>query len=209
MELAIQMMSESSQWTENVFKVPDRPDHISTNERIAFRWVFKVLLARWTIFHTFIEVAKEQNVGGELPSDIKHDWLLFQILPSVLIDQEHPFLEFMNSCLRGMSMEELRARLTVFHPGRVLGSAFNTESDHFFFVFDEAQVAGQTHMNAFADASGYNPWPVLHPIIRACTSISSAQRFIVSGTGFSLSLFQMSLASGVSKTYPRGRWYTR
>ena len=159
-------------------------------------------LTRWTIFHTFVEVAKEQN-AGKLPPGIKHDWLLFQIHPFVLIDCQHPLLAFMNSCLCGLSMEELRDRLTQFTPEGALGSAFNAGCNHFFYILDEAQVAGQTHLNAFANANGLDPRPVLRPIIRAWASTASEPiRFIVSGTGFSLSLFREVLTSGVGKTDP-------
>ena len=54
-------------------------------------------------------------------------------------------------------------------------------------------------MGAFADVNG-EIRPVLRPIIGAWNGVSSESiRFIVSGTGFSLSLFQTVLTSGVGK----------
>jgi hypothetical protein len=90
-----------------------------------------VLLTRWIVFRTFIEVAKEQN-GGALPQDIKHDWLIFQILPVVLINGLHPFLAFLNFCLLDMSKDDIWGLLSSFKPETILGSAYNAESDHSF-----------------------------------------------------------------------------
>ncbi|KAH9038699.1 hypothetical protein EDB85DRAFT_1860381, partial [Lactarius pseudohatsudake] len=187
LELTIKVISESSGWTWDAFENHTQKDIkiVSVvNEAIAFKWICKVLLTQWTISHAFVEVAKKLNVG-KLPQNIKYDWLIFQMLPVVLIEDQHPFAAFMNSCLIGIG---------------VLGSAFNS-SDNFFYVFDEAQVAGETYMGAFADKHGQIPWPVLCPIIGVST-LSESIQFIVWGTGFSLSLFQTVLSSGVGKAHP-------
>jgi hypothetical protein len=211
LEQAIETMARSLEWTADAFENPMKiKNTISANETIAFKWVHEVLLMRWIIFRTFVEVAKEQN-AGKLPPDIKHDWLLFQILPVFLVSDRHPFLAFMNSCLFGMSLEDLENQLSNFSPKGILGSAFNSECDKFFYVLDEAQVAGNTHMGAFADADGLTPRPVLRPIIRAWNTASlESIRFIVSGTGFSLNLFptvfQMVLTSGVGKATGSALW---
>ncbi|KAH9024240.1 hypothetical protein EDB84DRAFT_1273977 [Lactarius hengduanensis] len=202
LELAIKVMSESSGWTQDAFRNHTQKDikiASAINEAIASKWICKVLLTRWTIFRAFVEVAKRLN-AGELPQNIKYDWLIFQMLPVVLVDDQHPFVAFMNSCLIGMSAEDLRGQLSNFSPRGVLGSAFNS-GDNFFYVFDEAQVAGETYMGAFADEHGQIPRPVLRPIIGVST-LSESIRFIVSGTGFSLSLFQTVLSSGVGKAHP-------
>ncbi|KAF8240213.1 hypothetical protein L208DRAFT_1384647, partial [Tricholoma matsutake] len=87
------------------------------------------------------------------------------------------------------------------------GLVFNSECDKFFYVLDEAQIAGETHMGAFADVNGEIRRPVLRPIIGAWNSTSSESiRFIVSGTGFSFSLFQTGLTSGVGKATGSASW---
>jgi hypothetical protein len=203
LELAIDRMSEYQGWTQDAFKNP-MSNNIQRasfdNEATAFKWVYKVLLTRWTIFRAFIEVAKEQN-AGKLPPDIGRHWLLFQLLPDVLDGDDHPFLTFMNSRLAGVSTDDLRDMLSEFSPRGVLGSAFDSKCDIFFYVLDEAQIAGATYMGAFADVNGEIRRPVLRPIIGAWNRISRSNsiRFIVSGTGFSLSLFEMVLTSGVGK----------
>ena len=150
------------------------------------------------VFRTFIEVAKKQN-GDLLPNNIKHDWLIFQLLPLVKIDGKDPFLAFINSCLVEVSLQILEKFLDATGPAVVLGSALE-HRDSFFYVLDEAQVAGAKYMGAFADATATAPRPVLHPIVRAWSRISAENiQFIVSGTGFSLDIFQTVLASGIGK----------
>ena len=110
----------------------------------------------------------------------------------------------MNSCLVSMSGADLHDRVSEFTPGDVLGVAFKFECNKFFYVLDEAQVAGETHMGAFADVNGEIRQPILHPIIGACNNTSSESiRFIVSGTGFYFTLFQTGLTSGVGKATGR------
>ncbi|KAH9970961.1 hypothetical protein BGW80DRAFT_1324650 [Lactifluus volemus] len=126
------------------------------NREIAFYLLYKVLLARWVVFRTFIEVAREKN-SGTLPSTIKRDWLIFQVFPVFAIRDE-PFYAIINECLVRASMR--------FSPSAILGPAFDPKHDTFFYVLDEAQVAGHLHMGKFADESGATPLPVLHPIVR-------------------------------------------
>ncbi|KAM6496474.1 hypothetical protein JOM56_009180 [Amanita muscaria] len=209
LQIAIDIMSKSPGWIHNAFKNP-LSDAIqeanNVNEIIAFKSVYKVLLTRWILFSAFVDVAKEQHAGN-LPPDLKRDWLLFQILPVVLINDIHPFIAFMNHCLVDMSMSDLESRLAKFSPGSVLGPAFDSESDNFFYILDEAQVAGARYMGAYADPNGEIRRPVLQPIIRAWDTVVPFEsiRFIVSGTGFSLDLFKTVLTSrtaSVSKASP-------
>ncbi|KIL55863.1 hypothetical protein M378DRAFT_173230 [Amanita muscaria Koide BX008] len=206
LQIAIDIMSKSPGWIHNAFKNP-LSDAIqeanNVNEAIAFKSVYKVLLTRWILFSAFVDVAKEQHAGN-LPPDLKRDWLLFQILPVVLINDIHPFIAFMNQCLVDMSMSDLESRLAKFSPGSVLGPAFDSESDNFFYILDEAQVAGAKYMGAFADPNGEIRRPVLQPIIRAWDTVVPFEsiRFIVSGTGFPLDLFKTVLTSRVSKASP-------
>lgn len=192
----------SSGWINNIFKDRD-PEEVSNantnNERIAFNRISKVVLARWIVFHTFIQVAKDLN-GGVLRDDIRRDWLLFQILPLVRVHDMDPFLALIDTCLVGVSYEVLRLLRAPLTPGGILGSAFDPTVDSFFYVLDEAQVAGQQYMGAFSDVGGEVPRPVLRPIIRHLASPSDPLvRIIVSGTGFSLKLFKTVLTSGVGK----------
>jgi hypothetical protein len=197
----IERMSTTDGWVDNIFKdraPEDIVDANEKNEKIAFNRIYKVLLARWMVFRTFIEVAQKQN-GGLLPNNIKHDWLIFQLLPLIVVDGKDLFLAFVNSCLAGASLQTLLDLLDATGPTAVLGSAFG--HDNFFYILDEAQVAGERYMGAFADASATVRWPVLRPVVRGWSRVSTERsiRFIVSGTGFSLDLFQTVLASGIGK----------
>ena len=72
LETMIQRMSSDPGWVSDIFKGRDYIEvrrANTDNEHIAFNRVLKVLVARWTIFRFFIEVAKELN-GGALPNDI-------------------------------------------------------------------------------------------------------------------------------------------
>jgi hypothetical protein len=194
-------MSNSQGWVNNIFKMDDIQGAGSANEAIAFNRVFKVLLARWTVFRVFLEVSKEQY-AGKLPDRIKHDWLLFQILPLVLIGTSHTFLAFMDDCLLGVSSTILMDLLAPLTPGKVFGPEFQAESENFFYVVDEAQVAGNLYTDAFTDVNVKFNHPVLRPIIRAWKSAANwdeSIRFIVSGTGFSFHIFETVLESGVGK----------
>ena len=197
----IERMSTTDGWVDNIFKDRAPEDIVGANEKnekIAFNRIYKVLLARWMVFHTFVEVAQKQN-GGLLPSNIKHDWLIFQLLPVVVVDNKDPFLAFVNSCLAGASLQTLLDLLDGTGPEAVLGSAFG--HNNFFYILDEAQVAGERYMGAFADPSATVRRPVLRPVVRGWSRIGpeGPVKFIVSGTGFSLDLFQTVLASGVGK----------
>jgi hypothetical protein len=93
------------------------------NEKIVFNQIYKVLLAWWMVFCAFTKVAKKQN-GGLLPNNITHNWLIFQLLPLVVVDGNHHFLAFMNSYLVGVPLQMLLDLLDTTRPAAVLGSAF-------------------------------------------------------------------------------------
>lgn len=190
-------------WTRNIFKGQSSAETIreanDINEEIAFNRLLKVLLARWVVFRTFVEIARAEN-SGNLHESFKHDWLLLQILPLVVINDKDPFIGLMNAAFVGAPTDVLEELLKSLTPTTVLGSAYNSTRDSFFYVLDEAQVAGKLYMGAFSDSSSTTPRPVLRPIIRAWASLSIQNiKFIVSGTGFSHSLFTTVLTSGVGK----------
>jgi hypothetical protein len=202
LEFTIARMWTTQGWVINIFKDRAQKDIAvadAENEKIAFNQIYKVLLARWMVFRTFIEVAKKQN-GDLLPNNIKHDWLIFQLLPLIEVNGKDPFLAFINSCLVEASLQTLMRFLDATGPAVVLGSALE-HCDSFFYILDEAQVAGEKYMGAFADATATAPRPVLHPIVRAWSYISAEDsiKFIVSGTGFSPDIFQTISTSGVGK----------
>lgn len=201
----IAAMPESTGWVQQIFTGPlgKRTLERNENERIATKRVYKVLVARWIVFRTFIEVARAEN-SGNLPESAMYDWLLLQALPLVKMDGDDPFMAAMNGCLLGTSLEVLRDIMSAFFtPAKVLGSEFNVDQELFFYVLDEAQVAGELHMGAFCDKDSIHPRPVLRPIIRAWAGAAHASvRFIVSGTGFSHRLFESVLISGVGKSSP-------
>jgi hypothetical protein len=192
-------MSRSSGWICNLFQGGHPPTQSAQqlNERIAKYWVSKALLARWVMFDTFIDVAKTIK-EGVLDDNVRRDWLIFQTLHLILYNDMDPFLALMNTCFRGVSDEVLQSLHTLYSPSTVLGSAFNSTTDSFFYVLDEAHVAARQYTRAFADTGGSVPRPVLRPIINYLSS-SNSVNVIVSGTGFSHELFETALASGVDK----------
>jgi hypothetical protein len=190
-------------WTRDIFKDEASREAIRTandnNEDIAFNRILKVLLARWIVFQGFVEVSRAENAGN-LHKSFKSDWLLLQILPLVVIDDKDPFIGLMNTAFVGASTEILEILLKDLTPTKVLGSVYDATRDSFFYVLDEAQIAGSQYMGAFSDGDSVIPRPVLRPIIRAWASLSIQNiKFVVSGTGFSLSLFTTVLTSGVGK----------
>jgi hypothetical protein len=202
LEITIRHMSMSSGWIYDTFEDRD-PRKVSrsrsNNERIAITKIAKVVLARWIVFDVFIKVAKDLN-GGVLPDNIRHHWLLFQVLPDL---DRNPdlFMGLINLCLYEMTMDEFHSLKSELTLTDILGPAFNHGVDSFFYVLDEAQVAGREQMGSFSDADGRDPQPVLHPILRHLTSASyPGIKTIVSGTGFSLGLFRTILmTSSVGK----------
>ncbi|CAG8615906.1 3695_t:CDS:2, partial [Acaulospora colombiana] len=196
LEAMTQRMSRSRGWIEDIFRAsnPSRANDI--NEGIAFNRIWRVLIARWTIFQAFIDVARS-CYDGKLPYHIKHDWLLFQTLPLVLVDNRDPFVAFISTCLPNVDDEVLDS-LDKITPEKVLGHDFDSQHDRFFYVLDEVQVAGRKYDSCFLNASGQKARPVLRPIIRKMTEITSIG-VIVSGTGFSLDNFKDILTSGISK----------
>ena len=206
-------MSISSGWIDNLFPHGHQPTPAASNERIAENWISKALLARWAVFDTFIKVTK--SIKGEVLDDNdRRDWLIFQTLPMVQHRDMDTFSALIYQCLHGVSTEVLRILQNSYSPSVVLGSAFNP-TDSFLYVLDEAQVAGQQYMGAFADEGGTIPRPVLRPIIK-CFSTPTFAKVIVSGTGFPLGLCKYSLPSGVGKdnedwdvVRPTGDFYLR
>ena len=204
-------MSRTPGWSGNIFEDPDTSLVGAANERnqtIAFHRVSKVLLARWVIFNTFIEVVNAFNQGHLKETltvnDTRHAWLLFQILP--LGTPTDPFSQLIRECLTNVDYGVFESLRDSWDPARVLGPAFNPTTDHFFYVLDEAQVAGNRYLGAFSDANGVVKRPVLRPIIRHLTHPPNRLiKVIVSGTGFSLDVFKTVLASGVSKV--ESKWH--
>ena len=169
------------------------------NEEIAFHKLSEVLLVRWISFDTFIRVAREIT-GGPLPDNIRRDWLIFQALP-IPPDGGLDNLIAAIDCLMGIHPEMLESlgrkySTTVFN-------SLGLQTDTFYYVLDEAQFAGNQYMGAFVDADGKIQRPVLRPIILrmmdSAKELSGNVKMVVSGTGFSLSLFKAIMASGVGK----------
>lgn len=158
-------------WKDDIFKEnKDRSrDHISggsdTNEFIGSLGLAKLFLARKLALRTFIEVSKEVN-GGILNDHAKFDWLLFQILPSVRINDMDPFSALVDFCLEDVDYELLNFFHTQFS---VPGAIFNNNRG-FLYVLDEAQDAESRYMGAFSDYDGYAPLPLLHPLARYLTN---------------------------------------
>ena len=197
LEYAIKVMQNIPGWKKDIFKTEDpakvKSAHVY-NETIAIRTLSKVFLARWIVLQTFIDVVRDDN-QGDLPSSIRHDWLLFQLHPantstSMIYDPfKHIFLQ-----LSGASQETLDT-LVGEYSSRVLAEI---KAKPFFCVIDEAQVAGDVCMGAFSSSDGKTPRPVLRPLVGYFKMLQSI-RLIVSGTGFSLSLFTDVMGSNVSK----------
>jgi hypothetical protein len=91
LECMIERMGSSPGWVRNIFTQLAPEDANEKNESIAHNKILKVLFARWTVFQSFIEVAKE-IYGEDLNDDIRKRWLLFQILPQVRFGDKDPFL---------------------------------------------------------------------------------------------------------------------
>jgi hypothetical protein len=184
------IMPESPGWTRDIFQ-DTAVDKVcaanQANEEIALRRTSQVLLARWIIFETFITVARSLN-DGALPESIKHDWLLFQILPMALIGDLDPFLA-LSRLLIGTSPSLVRQLQTPLSPRTVLRSAFNSNTESFHYILDEAQISGHQYMGSFSDGHGKQKRPVLRPILRFLTDFSVNDSVTVSGTRFSLDMF--------------------
>ena len=200
MQEMINKMSSCTNWISNVLESPTPKVAIDSNETIASNLLTRVLVARWLVFQTFIAVAREQH-DGSVPDDLKYAWLLFQILPSLRIGDEHVLEAFTTRALQGATTQLLTDLLANLGPTNVLGSAFDADRDRFYYVLDEAQAAGTGHMGSFVDTTCKTARPVLRPIIRTwdLKLVQWRISFIVSGTGFPLELFTDVLGSGVFK----------
>jgi hypothetical protein len=80
-------------------------------------------------------------VHSEHAEPYQRDWLIFQLLPLIVIDGKHPFLDFVYSCLAGASLQTLLELLDATGPAAILGSAF--DHDNFFYILDEAEVSAE------------------------------------------------------------------
>jgi len=191
---AIGSMKEYGGWVSNIFENDKPTDQVKwandNNDTIAWHVLSKVILARWVMLYAFIEVAKGLHL-----SNVKRDWLLFQVHHHRDAKTgQNPFKTIGLTVIKAARPDTLRD-LTAEYSGKVF-KMINPES--FFYVIDEAQVAGEVYLGAFADGQGSIPRPVLRPIIRHMEMTSNCG-VIVSGTGFSLKLFEDAMASGVGK----------
>jgi hypothetical protein len=201
-------MSRTSGWNANIFTDSNSEGLQSVNRNseerngaIATNRISKAILARWAIFRAFIEVAQGLGRERKYKGNLKRDWLLFQILPLVPVDGLDPFSALISQALDSVDTHTLDTLRSSFTPQNVLGPAFDSKHNSFFYVIDEAQVAGERYMGAFANNSHTEPRPLLRPIIQEMTRPGAfvAVKLIVSGTGFSLDLFKTLMASGTAK----------
>ncbi len=197
LEYAIEDMSGRPGWDSHAFSSRLDARAVETNVIIATYKVFEVLLARWLVFNLFIEVAKSIN-NGNLDANTQQNWLLFQALPFVRVNNTNPFSALQRLIPLNAGAPVLERVFGVHTPRGVLGDAFDEDVDTFFYVLDEAQVAADQYTGAFSDSTFTEARPVLRPIIQEL--VKSGSSVIVSGTGFSLDLFKMVLASSVGKT---------
>jgi hypothetical protein len=197
---AIESMPLHPGWVRNAFQYPNAPgtiqDAAEKNDYIASTFVRRALIARWIIFRTFIQVAKEQH--PTLSESIKRDWLLFQILPNVLVGSNDPF-EAIAPYFVGLDDMEVYHLLGQVEDPTFIGPSFDITCDQFGYVLDEAQETDK-YMGCFANESFTIPCPVLRPIIRTMAAHKQDIKVIVSGTGFSFELFKATTRSGVGKT---------
>jgi hypothetical protein len=202
LDAMIRRMPNDKRWNPNIFQNPT-PDLVASanniNELLVTTRILKVLIARWTIFRVFIEVAKSRN-RGTLPDDIKYTWLLFQ---AIRLDDKDPFLTFIEQCLANVSQDVLYS-LDKITAKDVLGPDFHPGCK-FFYVIDEIQVAGNVHGTCFSDDTGTEPRAVLRPIIRAMREDPSVT-IIVSGTGFSLENFNFRIGSSIARNSVEFYW---
>ena len=83
----MKIISESPGWKFNIWEDGDAANirgKSAMNATIVNRSLSQVIMARWIIFDTFIQVAREHS-NEALPPHIQRDWLLFQILPKALL----------------------------------------------------------------------------------------------------------------------------
>ncbi|KAG8813540.1 hypothetical protein FRC17_001503, partial [Serendipita sp. 399] len=201
LQKAINAMSETEGWVQNVFE--NSPSEKETeqrsegNYRIVFRYILKVLVARWIVFDTFIKAARKLH-NGALPDELKDEWIIFQALPvdvGAFTNDREPFVWCINSCLIGVDKYILQETLRLFTPQAILQQEPHAK---FLYVPDEAQVANKTYLGSFS-SNGHTKRPVLRPIIRAMLEISNDLpiQIFVSGTGFSHEHLQSLSTSGV------------
>lgn len=193
LQATISRMAMSPGWESDIFKDSSKTKTAAkSNETIVNMRMSRLLVARWIIFRAFLDVARECH-NGKLPDSIKYDWLLFQILPFHFCGSD-PFLDLIKAHLAGVSTDVLD-QLDQCNPSTTIGPDF---TGGFFYVLDEAQVAGEEYMDCFVDVTGKEKRPVLRPIIQYLVT-HEPTTVIVSGTGFSLEHFRLVLASGAAK----------
>ncbi|KAG8811178.1 hypothetical protein FRC17_002596 [Serendipita sp. 399] len=201
LESAIATMRFHRDWRENIFTNNPSQEEIESNNAsnlvIAEKLLLKVLIARWVVFSVFIEVAKELN-NGHLPTNLKHEWVLFQALPRMSrIDIFHSIID---NCLLGFEYDTLQAFMKEFDTRKILGSQFDPATEEFVYVLDNAQVAGELCPYAFADARNGSPCSVLRPIIGAMHRTNSNLRpirIVLSGANLSIGMLENMLTSSV------------
>lgn len=194
-------MPNKLEWVNDVFNGASDPKDIQarsrTNERLAMLEISRLLVARWSIFKAFLEVAEQDD--GSLPPDIKKSWLLFQITPST----QNVFRDFIQKCLAGVDTLD---QASAFPP--TIWPLLGYEPDApFYYVLDEVQIVEKAHMGCFSDSKGREPRPFLRPLIQQLTK-GNDHNVIVSGTGFRLEHIQTVLTSSVAKdpTWPAHYW---
>jgi hypothetical protein len=163
----------------------------------------KMFAARIVVFELFLEVAVKMD--GCLQEKHKLAWLMFQLsnVPNRSDRSPHPFTRVNLNCLGGAAPEALDELVGRLHAIR---TKYFRHYPHFFFVYDEAQVAAESSPHAFMSSKGGEIWPSkLREVIRVSAEIDNPTiRFIVSGTGLSLETVNEVLASGVGKPPTNG-----
>jgi hypothetical protein len=180
-------------WVSDIFQGRDRCwvlSDSSQNSRIASEQVSIILLARWIILRAFIDVAKE-HYGG-ITDEVKYDWLLFQILPTIRISDVDPFLALIDTCLVDPPLEVLHSLYTM-RPKEILGSDFDPSTDRFYYVLDAAQFAAEGLVGSFSDWSAVTKLPILQPIVQKLIEYDRWHHIVVSGTGWSEDHFQCAI----------------
>jgi hypothetical protein len=202
-------MPSAKGWRTDIFSNPQGVvGSNETNELLARHRLIRFLLARWSIFHEFIKAAKKHYGRDSLSkiSDIKRQWLLFQVLPLVRVDEKDPFVLLSNRCFFGVDPDVLETLEYEFNLKKVLEDYYDPSRDKLFFVLDEAQVAGVQHLSCFADATGTVRRPVLDQIVKFLTEARYSASLIVSGTGFSLDNFKNAVVSSTAKVSWDSQW---
>ena len=195
LENAITLMEDADGWVYDVSATKNPKAASDQNERIAKRVLAKLFLARWVVFHEFLHLVVKDN-QGTLPSNIRHHWLLFQLHSTNTKPDVTPDV-FGNVMLQLSGATLITLKFLTDEYSRKVGTI--TGSSSMFYIIDEAQAAGEACMGAFLSDDGKTERPVLRPIVRYLNAMPTNIKVIVSGTGFSLQLFQKVTNSAVAK----------